>query len=64
MQNEKINAAEAEPKNHVIKNAEIVSFGTELLLGELVDTNVAWLSTRLAALGVSVYRHTTVGDNM
>ncbi|MDQ3927379.1 MAG: competence/damage-inducible protein A [Actinomycetota bacterium] len=64
MQNEKINAAEAEPKNHVIKNAEIVSFGTELLLGELVDTNVAWLSARLAALGVSVYRHTTVGDNM
>jgi nicotinamide-nucleotide amidase len=64
MQNEKTNAAEAEPKNHVIKNAEIVSFGTELLLGELVDTNVAWLSARLAALGVSVYRHTTVGDNM
>ncbi len=64
MQNEKINAAAAEPKNHVIKNAEIVSFGTELLLGELVDTNVAWLSARLAALGVSVYRHTTVGDNM
>jgi nicotinamide-nucleotide amidase len=43
--------------------AEIVAVGTELLLGGLVDTNTAWLSRRLAALGVAVYRHTTVGDN-
>jgi len=34
-----------------------------MLLGDLVDTNTAWLSSRLAALGVGVYRHTTVGDN-
>ena len=34
-----------------------------MLLGDLVDTNTAWLSARLAALGVGVYRHTTVGDN-
>src|SRR3712207_9378183 len=33
------------------------------LLGDLVDTNTAWLSARLATLGVGVYRHTTVGDN-
>src|ERR687894_478038 len=44
-------------------SAEIVAIGTEILLGSLVDTNTAWLSRRLAALGVAVYRHTTVGDN-
>ncbi len=45
-------------------SAEIVAVGTELLLGGLlVDTNTAWLSRRLAALGVGLYRHTTVGDN-
>ena len=44
-------------------SAEIVAVGTEILLGGLVDTNTAWLSRRLAALGVAVYRHTTVGDN-
>ncbi|HZY57636.1 MAG TPA: competence/damage-inducible protein A [Rubrobacteraceae bacterium] len=63
MQNERTNAERAEPKVEAIKNAEIVSVGTELLLGELVDTNTAWLSSRLAALGVSLYRHVTVGDN-
>src|ERR671912_680448 len=44
-------------------SAEIVTIGTEMLLGDLVDTNTAWLSIRLATLGVGVYRHTTVGDN-
>lgn len=47
----------------LIKSAEIVTIGTEMLLGDLVDTNTAWMSARLAKLGVSVYRHTTVGDN-
>ncbi len=46
-----------------INSAEIVTIGTEMLLGDLVDTNTAWLSERLAALGVGVYRHTTIGDN-
>jgi nicotinamide-nucleotide amidase len=46
-----------------IRSAEIVTIGTEMLLGDLVDTNSAWLSRNLAALGVSLYRHTTVGDN-
>jgi nicotinamide-nucleotide amidase len=63
MQNEKTNAAETDPKIDVIKSAEIVSVGTEILLGELVDTNAPWLSNRLAALGVSIYHHTAVGDN-
>ena len=46
-----------------IKRAEIVTIGTEMLLGDLVDTNTAWLSSNLARLGVGIYRHTTVGDN-
>jgi len=43
--------------------AEIISIGTELLLGEIVDTNAAWLAQQLAATGVDVYFRTTVGDN-
>src|SRR5829696_4921243 len=44
-------------------SAEIIAVGTEILLGSLMDTNTAWLSRRLAALGVAVDRHTTVGDD-
>ncbi len=46
-----------------IDSAEIVTIGTEMPLGDLVDTNTAWISQRLAELGVGIYRHTTVGDN-
>src|SRR5919206_1372798 len=46
-----------------IDSAEIITIGTEMLLGDLVDTNTAWLSARLATVGVGVYRHTTIGDN-
>lgn len=44
--------------------AELVAVGTELLLGDVVDTNSAWLSGRLAEIGVDVHRHVTVGDNV
>jgi nicotinamide-nucleotide amidase len=50
-------------KDRHLVSAEIVAVGTEILLGSLVDTNTAWLSQRLAASGVAVYRHTAVGDN-
>src|SRR5947208_187121 len=43
--------------------AEILSIGTELLLGQIVDTNAAYLARALAALGIDVYRKETVGDN-
>lgn len=43
--------------------AELVAVGTELLLGEVLDTNSAWLAARMAEIGVDVHRHTTVGDN-
>src|ERR671933_1552383 len=63
MSNEKTNTTEADEKTDLIRSAEILAIGTEVLLGDLVDTNTAWLSGQLAALGVSVYRHITVGDN-
>ncbi len=44
-------------------NAELISVGTELLLGEIVNTNAQYISTQLAVLGISVYYQTTVGDN-
>ena len=43
--------------------AEIVSIGTELLMGQIVNTDAQYLSRRLSMLGISVYYHTTVGDN-
>ena len=46
-----------------ITTAEILCVGTELLLGDIVNTNAAFLSQRLAELGINVYRHTVVGDN-
>ena len=44
--------------------AEILSIGTELLLGEVIDTNSAWLAARLADLGHDVYWSQRVGDNL
>ena len=44
--------------------AELISAGTELLLGEIVDTNAAYLSQKLAEIGVDVYYRHTVGDNL
>lgn len=41
---------------------EIVAIGNELLLGETVDTNAAWLGRRLASAGIRVVRRATVGD--
>lgn len=43
--------------------AEIISIGTEILQGEIVDTNTAYLSRELARVGIELHRHTTVGDN-
>ncbi len=43
--------------------AEIISVGTELLLGQIVDTNAAYLAQRLAEIGIDVYFKQTVGDN-
>ncbi len=44
--------------------AEVVSVGTELLLGQIVDTNSAYLAGRLAQLGIDCLHMSTVGDNL
>lgn len=43
--------------------AAVVTIGNELLYGETVDTNAAWLGRRLAARGITVVRRFTVGDD-
>jgi competence/damage-inducible protein CinA-like protein len=43
--------------------AEILSVGTELLLGQITDTNAAYLGRTLASLGIDLYYKSTVGDN-
>lgn len=44
--------------------AEIICIGTELLLGQIVDTNAAFLAKELAGLGIELYHKSTVGDNL
>lgn len=44
--------------------AEILSIGTELLVGSIVNSNARFLSEKLVERGVDVYRHATVGDNV
>ena len=43
--------------------AEIISVGTELLLGNILNTNAQYLSRELAELGITVRRQSTIGDN-
>src|SRR3974390_3531641 len=44
--------------------AEILSIGTEILLGEIVDTNAAFIASRLPGLGVDLYFKAVGGDNL
>lgn len=43
--------------------AEIIAVGTELLIGQIVNTNARYISRKLNDFGVSVYHHSVVGDN-
>ena len=42
---------------------EIITVGTEILLGDIVNTNTQYLARKLAQMGIGIYRQTTVGDN-
>ena len=42
---------------------ELICVGTELLLGNIVNTNAAYLSEKCALLGLSMYHQSVVGDN-
>ena len=45
-------------------NCEIIAVGTELLLGDIVNTNAQFLSQKLSSLGLDVYHQVVVGDNL
>jgi len=45
-------------------SAEIITIGTEILLGEIVDTNTRYIARNLRNLGVDLYRTITIGDNV
>ena len=45
-------------------NAEIISVGTELLMGELTDTNASWIAGRLPALGIQLQWVSIIGDDL
>jgi len=44
-------------------DAEILAVGTELLMGQITNTNAQYISSRLPSVGVNVYYHSVVGDN-
>ena len=46
-----------------VLTAEIIAIGTELLLGDIVNTNAAHLARGLASLGINTYHQQVVGDN-
>ena len=45
------------------RSAEILCIGTEILMGDIVNTNAAYLAKELAGLGINVYHQSVVGDN-
>ncbi|MBL0388467.1 competence/damage-inducible protein A [Tumebacillus sp. ITR2] len=45
-------------------NAELIAVGTELLMGQIANTNAQYLSQRMAEIGIAVYHHAVVGDNL
>jgi len=56
-------SARTPPSKVAAVRVEIVAVGTELLLGQIADTNAAWLGEQLAASGVASHFHQAVGDN-
>ncbi len=46
-----------------VRRAEVISVGTELLLGQITDTNATYICQRMAECGIPVYFRQTVGDN-
>ena len=46
------------------KTVEVLSIGTEILLGNIVNSNSQWIAEELSALGLNHFRQTTIGDNL
>jgi competence/damage-inducible protein CinA-like protein len=49
---------------NIMPSAEIITIGTEILLGEIVDTNTSYIARILRGMGVDLYRTITIGDNV
>jgi nicotinamide-nucleotide amidase len=45
-----------------MKSAEIITIGDEILIGQVINTNAAWIGEQLSCIGVSVIQHTTIPD--
>src|SRR3954451_22361967 len=43
---------------------DVLAIGTELLLGQIVDTNSSWIGEQLAEAGIDTYDHRKIGDNL
>ena len=50
-------------KEEILMKAEIICIGTELLVGDIVNTNSQYISKKLTDIGIDLYYQTTVGDN-
>ena len=46
------------------RTVEVLSIGTEILLGNIVNSNSQWIAEELSALGLNHFRQTTIGDNL
>ena len=57
-----LNRATRRERRAVVR-CEVLAVGTELLLGQIVDTNSAWIGEQLAASGIDSYEHRVIGDN-
>ena len=59
-------APEREPSGRarISMRCDVLAIGTELLLGQIVDTNSAWIGEQLAAVGIDTCEHRKVGDNL
>jgi nicotinamide-nucleotide amidase len=51
-------------ERYFMPSAEIITIGTEILLGEIVDTNTRYIARTLRGMGVDLYRTITIGDNV
>ncbi len=49
--------------NKTQSGAEILCIGSEILLGNIVNTNAQWIAEQLAILGIPHFRQTVIGDN-
>ena len=49
--------------NTKIYNVEILCIGTELLLGNIINSNAKWLAEQLALIGLNHYQQSVIGDN-